>query len=116
MTEKEQSLFDSYSMLFRKVNDVWDKFNVEEQEVEVGDKFDHINHRKVSEREPTGEEVPGTIVEVLKTGWLCEGKVLVPTEVSIVAFPKDKDEAEEAGDEEEGEEEEEEAEQGEKEE
>merc|ERR1719254_269366 len=94
-------------MLFNKVNDVWAKFRVEPQEVEVGSKFDHINHRKVSQRDPAGDDdVPGTIVEVLKPGWMVEGKVLLPAEVSIIAFPKEEEPEEEEGEEEEEEEEE----------
>merc|ERR1719188_1666111 len=87
MSEKEQALVDSYGLLFQKVGVVWDKFNVKQMEVNVGDKLDIINHTKVGEREAEGEEVPGTIVEVVKHGWKYDGKVLIPSEVKIVAFP-----------------------------
>eukprot|EP00404_Azadinium_spinosum_P050595 CAMPEP_0180756494 /NCGR_PEP_ID=MMETSP1038_2-20121128/34262_1 /TAXON_ID=632150 /ORGANISM="Azadinium spinosum, Strain 3D9" /LENGTH=387 /DNA_ID=CAMNT_0022790483 /DNA_START=108 /DNA_END=1272 /DNA_ORIENTATION=+ len=99
MSEKEQKLFDSYTLLFRKVSNLWEKNNVTPQEVEVGGKFDADNHRKVGEREAEGEEeVPGTIIEVVSPGWNVEGKVLVPSEVKIVAFPE-KVEIEEGGEE-----------------
>merc|ERR1719277_539603 len=95
MSEKEQKLLDSYTLLFRKVSDVWEKNNVTPQEVDVGGKFDVENHRKVGEREAEGEdEVPGTIIEVVNPGWNLEGKLLIPSEVKIVAFPATSEEAE----------------------
>jgi len=88
VTEREKSLFESYSLLFKKVHDVWSKFGVENQVVEVGAKFDPAIHRKAEERVAQGEQTPGTILEVVTVGWTCEGKVLIPSEVAIVAFPK----------------------------
>lgn len=107
MTEKEQALFGSYSLLFNKVTDVYSKFGVEPLPVEVGEKFNPLDHRKAEEREAPADETPGTILEVLKPGWKCEGKVLIPSEVAIVAFPVEEDEEdeEEAMADEEGEEE-----------
>jgi len=89
MTEKEQALFNSYSLLFSRVFDIWNKFGVESQKVEVGDRFDPSIHRKAGEREAEGDEAPGAILEVVESGWLCEGQILVPSEVTIVAFPKE---------------------------
>jgi len=101
MSEKEQALVDSYGLLFQKVSGIWDKFNATPMEVDVGDKLDIINHRKVGEREAEGEEeVPGTIVEVVKQGWKYEGKVLIPSEVKIVAFPAQEEASTEAAPEE----------------
>lgn len=88
LSEKDQAMFTSYSILFRKVNDVWAKMGAERQAVKVGDKFDPLIHLKVGEREPTGEEVPGTVLEVVKAGWKCDTAVVIPSEVTIVAFPK----------------------------
>ena len=107
MSEKEQKLLESYTLLFRKVSGVWEKNKVTPQDVEVGSKFDVDSHRKVGEREAEGDEVPGTIVEVVNTGWSLEGKLLIPSEVTIVAFPKEEEEEEgqEPEKEEEGEEE-----------
>lgn len=93
LTEKESNLFQSYSILFRKVQGVWDKFGVKPLTVQVGDKFDPIRHRKAESREPEGDQVAGTILEVLEQGWTCDGKVLIPSEVVIVAFPAPKEEA-----------------------
>jgi len=87
MTEKEAKLFQSYTLLFRKIGAVWGKFGVAEQEVEVGSKFDPNIHRKAESREVEGDQTPGSILEVLEAGWTADGKVLVPSEVAIVAFP-----------------------------
>jgi len=90
MTDREKALFDSYSLLFNKFNDVFGKFAVEKQEVEVGTKFAPKDHLKVEEREPeSDEQAPGTILEVVQQGWTCEGRTLIPSEVAIVAFPEE---------------------------
>jgi len=99
MTDREQSIFESYTLLFKKIQGVWDKLNVERQVVELGTKFDPVKHRKASEREPANEdETPGTIVEVVEEGWNFEGQVLVPSEVAIVAFPKEDETPDDAAD------------------
>lgn len=88
MDDKDKGIFTSYSLLFRKISAVWAKAGVEAQTVEVGDKFDPKIHQKVEEREATEGEVPGTVLEVLKSGWKCEGQVIVPSAVAVVASPK----------------------------
>merc|ERR1719348_1953463 len=79
--EKEAKIFESYSLLFKKVLAVWDKFGVEAMEVAEGDTFDTKRHRKAESREAEGEQTPGTILEVLERGWTVEGQVLIPAEV-----------------------------------
>lgn len=92
LTEKEEAFFTSYSLLFRKISDVWGKFGVERLEVKVGDKFDAIKHRKVQQREASEGQAPGTILEVLKPGWKCEGQTVLPSEVVMAALPPKQDE------------------------
>jgi len=87
MTERETALYDSYTLLFRKVEDAYAKFGVEPTGTKVGDKLDPLLHLKVEEREAPGDEPPGTILEVVKQGCKCDAKILIPSEVAIVAFP-----------------------------
>jgi len=101
LPQGDKALFDSYSLLFKKVTDTYSKFGVEVLETETGEKFDQLSHRKVEEREPEGEEEPDTILEVLKTGWKVDGKVLIPSEVAVVATPEPEVEEEEEKEEEE---------------
>jgi len=106
MTERETALFESYSLLFRKIDDAYAKFGVEPTDTKVGDKLDPLLHLKVEEREAPGDESPGTILEVVKQGCKCEGKILIPSEVAIVAFPEVEEAEAEAGDEDAGDDEE----------
>jgi len=99
VTGREAKLFDSYALLFKKVLAVWDKLAVERLVVEVGDQFDERRHREVASRE-AGDEAPGTILEVLDSGWIYGDNVLIPSSVVVSASPQleeaaeDQDEAE----------------------
>lgn len=106
MTDREAALFESYSLLFRKIDDAYTKFGVEPTDTKVGDKLDPLLHLKVEEREAPGDESPGTILEVVKQGCKCEGKILIPSEVAIVAFPEVEEAQAETGDEDAGDDEE----------
>jgi len=81
----DKAIFDSYSLLFRKVGDVWAKNGIQATTATVGEKFDTIEHTAVEEREATDGQEAGTILEVLKSGYKCDGKVVIPVEVAIVA-------------------------------
>jgi len=91
LSDREQALFSSYSLLFGKLPTILEKFGVSRMEVEVPSKLDQVKHRKVGERQPEGDEAPGTITKVVSQGWMCEGKVLIPAEVEIVAFPPEEE-------------------------
>jgi len=93
MTERETALFESYTLLFRKVDDAYTKFGVERTDTKVGDQLDPVMHLKVDEREAPGDESPGTILEVVKQGFKCDGKTIIPSEVAIVAFPAEEESA-----------------------
>lgn len=96
MADGDKSHFTSYAMIFQKVIDAYGKMGVERQVVEVGEKFNPLIHHKAEELEASGEEVPGTILKVLKRGWKSDGSVLVPSDVSIVKESKMQKEAEAA--------------------
>lgn len=85
MDAKDKDIFDSYSLLFRKVGDVWAKNGIQSTTATVGEKFDSIEHVAVEEREATDGQETGTILEVVKSGYKCDGKVVLPVEVVIVA-------------------------------
>ncbi|CAE7471409.1 grpE [Symbiodinium natans] len=85
MDDKDKAIFDSYSLLFRKVGDVWTKFGVNTLTAAAGDKYDEKSHEVVEEREPTGDQAPGAIIEVVKPGFSCDSKVVIPPQVIIAA-------------------------------
>merc|ERR1712039_1144859 len=80
-------MFQSYSLLFKKIHGVWDKFGVKPSGAQVGDKFNPDLHQTSEERDAEDEDAPGTVVEILKPGWMYENKVLVKSEVAVVALP-----------------------------
>lgn len=88
MDDKDKAIFDSYSLLFRKVGDVWAKNGIQSSTATVGEKFDTIEHIVVEEREATDGQEAGTILEVVKSGYKCDGKVVLPVEVVVVASEK----------------------------
>eukprot|EP00929_Paragymnodinium_shiwhaense_P060293 TRINITY_DN3012_c0_g1_i1.p1 TRINITY_DN3012_c0_g1~~TRINITY_DN3012_c0_g1_i1.p1 ORF type:complete len:389 (+),score=166.06 TRINITY_DN3012_c0_g1_i1:132-1298(+) len=88
MSEMEKKLFDSFSLLFKKYYDFFEKRNIKRQEVEVGGKFNPLLHLKVEEREAEGDQEPGQILEVVKTGWMRDNVVLTRSEVAVVALPE----------------------------
>jgi len=96
LAEKDKAIFDSYSLLFRKVDDVWSKVGAEMIAAEVGDKLDPAMHVAVKERPAQEGQKPGTVIEVLKAGWKCDGRTVAPAKV-IAA--KEKQEQEEEADE-----------------
>jgi len=85
MDEKAKAIFDSYSLLFRKVGDVWTKGGVETFSAEAGEKFDPVRHVMVEEREASEDEKPGTVAEIVKSGWKCDGKVVLPSQVVVLS-------------------------------
>jgi len=85
MDEKAKAIFDSYSLLFRKVGDVWPKGGVETFSAEAGEKFDPVRHVMVEEREASEDEKPGTVAEIVKSGWKCDGKVVLPSQVVVLS-------------------------------
>mmetsp|Transcript_116983 Transcript_116983/g.309083 ORF Transcript_116983/g.309083 Transcript_116983/m.309083 type:complete len:210 (+) Transcript_116983:298-927(+) len=91
LSEKESAIFTSYSLLTRKVADVFDKLGVQATATEVGEKLNPDDHLKVEEREAPGDESPGTILEVLRQGYRCDGQVVIPSEVAVVAFPPEEE-------------------------
>jgi len=92
MDDKDKAIFDSYSLLFRKVGDVWAKNGIQSSTATVGEKFDTIEHIVVEEREATDGQEAGTILEVVKSGYKCDGKVVLPVEVVVVASEKEAEE------------------------
>jgi len=93
MSEKESKLFQSYSLLFGKVKETFGKFGAEPFEAEVGEEFDATRHKFQEFREPAEGEKSGVVVEVLRNGWKCDGKILIPSEV-VVTKLADEDDAE----------------------
>eukprot|EP00927_Polykrikos_kofoidii_P044555 TRINITY_DN38492_c0_g2_i1.p1 TRINITY_DN38492_c0_g2~~TRINITY_DN38492_c0_g2_i1.p1 ORF type:complete len:372 (-),score=56.93 TRINITY_DN38492_c0_g2_i1:124-1239(-) len=85
MTEKEASLFNSYSLLFMKVHDAFAKCGVVCQVVEVGGPYDPLLHRMSGTLEPNSEHPEGTILEVVRPGWTYDGRVLIASEVIVAA-------------------------------
>lgn len=86
LSDVDKAIFTSYSILFRKVTDSFTKAGVETCSAEVGEKFDPVRHLAVEWRQVEDDaQDPGTILEVIKTGWKCEGKVIVPAQVAVVA-------------------------------
>lgn len=86
LSDVDKAIFTSYSLLFRKVTDSFTKAGVETCTADVGEKFDPVRHLAVEWRQvEDDQQAPGTILEVVKTGWKCEGKVIVPAQVAIVA-------------------------------
>ncbi|CAE7356228.1 grpE [Symbiodinium sp. CCMP2592] len=85
MDAKDKAIFDSYSLLFRKIGDVWTKFGVDTLTVAAGDMYDEDAHEVVEEREPTDGQASGTIIEVVKPGFSCDGKVVISPQVIIAS-------------------------------
>mmetsp|Transcript_35530 Transcript_35530/g.66186 ORF Transcript_35530/g.66186 Transcript_35530/m.66186 type:complete len:337 (+) Transcript_35530:66-1076(+) len=100
MDDKDKAIFDSYSLLFRKVGDVWTKCGVTTMEASVGEKYDEGSHDLVEEREPGDGEAAGTIVDVVKSGYLCDGKVVIPSQVVVASAEGPQEEATEETEEE----------------
>lgn len=48
----------------------------------VGEKFDPLKNEIIAEVE--GEEVPGTVVEIMESGYSFQGKILKPAKVKII--------------------------------
>ncbi|CAE7942269.1 grpE [Symbiodinium sp. KB8] len=85
MDAKDKAIFDSYSLLFRKIGDVWTKFGVDTLTVAAGDMYDEDAHEVVEEREPTDGQASGTVIEVVKPGFSCDGKVVISPQVIIAS-------------------------------
>jgi len=102
LDEKDKAIFDSYSLLFRKVNDVWSKTGVQPMDAEVGEAVDPAKHIVVEERQVEEGQRPGTVFEVLRSGWKCDGKTVLPSKV--IAIAEDKKAEEKKAEEEEAEE------------
>jgi len=88
LDEKDKAIFDSYSLLFRKVNDVWSKTGVQPMDAEVGEAVDPAKHIVVEERQVEEGQRPGTVFEVLRSGWKCDGKTVLPSKVIAIAEQK----------------------------
>lgn len=82
LSENAAKAFESYSLLFKKVGQVWNQLGVTSLDVTEDEAVDERRHCVVEERNDSGK-TPGTILEVLTRGWLHEGKVLVRAEVAV---------------------------------
>lgn len=90
LSDVDKAIFTSYVLLFRKVTDSFTKAGGETCSAEVGEKFDPVRHLAVEWRQVEDDDKdPGTILEVLKTGWKCDGTVIVPTQVAVVGAKED---------------------------
>jgi len=76
-----------YSMIFKNLEKLLISLNCEKIPVKQGDKFDvnlmdAISSRKIAENEKYEEN---DVVEIFRTGWKLNGKVIKPTKVVVAA-------------------------------
>lgn len=87
MAEKEQNsmIYIGMNMVKKQLQDFLAAQGVEQIKVEIGQPFDHNIHEAI-QSEPANEE-EGTILRVLRPGYMLKGKLLRPANVVTASAP-----------------------------
>ncbi|MHC4712618.1 MAG: nucleotide exchange factor GrpE [Planctomycetota bacterium] len=83
------ALADGLNLVRDKFLATLDRYEIKRIEA-LGEPFDHNYHDAVAEQ-PTGEAEPGTVVAVVRTGYIMGGKLLRPARVVVARATEEED-------------------------
>ena len=77
-----QALLEGVKMTDKELHGVLTKYGVEKVAPQPGDPFDHNLHQAIT-NVPTNEHPPGTVYQVMQTGYVIHSRLLRPAIVSV---------------------------------